>query len=330
MNRNSGVDLMRLIGALCIITIHTDYDTLSLGVSGHLKLASRWAVPFYFLVSGFYIGKKYWQKQEMQLSSLHKTISLYLIASLVFLPIAYIKNIHFGIGHFTSNVEMFLYGSYWHLWFLGSLILGILTLWYFISAGHLKKLYLISVLILLYALYSNSYFNLVKGNSSFEFPRFLLSIPFLFAGFNLSNQNLKSARNMKVGIVMTIFGLCLQILESIFFQNEYGYSILNQQFLFGTILSAFGVFLLALNIDLKSNMLSNYGEKYSLFIYLYHPITIMFQNYVLLKFYPNSPTIILLLFPFITLVITIMAAICIEKWSPKIYRIINGSSLRQS
>lgn len=58
MKRKNGIDLFRLIGAFFIMCIHAEYGKLNQEYVDNLRLFSRWAVPFFFITTGFFLGSK--------------------------------------------------------------------------------------------------------------------------------------------------------------------------------------------------------------------------------------------------------------------------------
>ena len=58
MERKNGIDLFKLIGAFFIMCLHTSYGSLDQEYVDNLRLFSRWAVPFFFISTGLFLGNK--------------------------------------------------------------------------------------------------------------------------------------------------------------------------------------------------------------------------------------------------------------------------------
>ena len=118
-----GIDTLKLFFSLVVVWIHT-------GV-GNLGGLTPWAVPFFFLVSGFFLFGKLFQTREREARDAmigkwwKNVLRLYLLWSLIFLPFAIIGlvNDHLGIAkaivlylrNFLLVGENYLS---WPLWYL--------------------------------------------------------------------------------------------------------------------------------------------------------------------------------------------------------------------
>lgn len=58
MSRLNAIDLMRLIAAFSIMFLHTSLGAISVNNQEIIRLSVRWAVPFFFITSGFFFRKK--------------------------------------------------------------------------------------------------------------------------------------------------------------------------------------------------------------------------------------------------------------------------------
>ena len=114
-----GIDTLKFLFSLVVVWIHT-------GV-GNLGGLTPWAVPFFFLVSGFFLFGKLFDEPDRAARSARtgawwrKILRLYLLWSLIFLPFAIIgfANDHLApvkaVGrahiHIVHQV-LYLYGAY--------------------------------------------------------------------------------------------------------------------------------------------------------------------------------------------------------------------------
>ena len=187
--RYYGIDLFRLIGAFFIMFLHTGYGALPEVYTGYIYLSARWAVPFFFMASGYFLATKITQSGELPLLRIERTllklIALLLVASLVFFPFVFLKKQ-------SIELKMLLTGSYFHLWFIGSLIFGNLIIWFFYRVQQQKILVLLAISIFLLAILSDNYTE--KGVlPDYTVFRFMSSIPFMLLGVFL--RSFSSFRN---------------------------------------------------------------------------------------------------------------------------------------
>ncbi len=63
--RNNTIDAFRLIACLFIITLHISYGTANTNLTGIYRLAGRFGVPLFFMISG------YFYRQSLNVSALN-------------------------------------------------------------------------------------------------------------------------------------------------------------------------------------------------------------------------------------------------------------------
>lgn len=85
----NAIDLFKLIMAVCVIAIHTNplYECNSKAVISIYNTLVGVANPFFFLSSGYLIGKKYFgggQDSSYILRHIRKLLKLYLIWTVVY------------------------------------------------------------------------------------------------------------------------------------------------------------------------------------------------------------------------------------------------------
>ena len=139
--RNYGaIDNFRLVAALLIVAIHTA-PLESLNSTADFLVTycmGRVAVPFFLMVTGFFVlapyqrfvGHSSYQSENAILKTkkfLKKTIALYAIATLLYIPIKiYAKQLSNEVGVWLK--EIFFDGTFYHLWYLPAVIIGCLLL----------------------------------------------------------------------------------------------------------------------------------------------------------------------------------------------------------
>jgi hypothetical protein len=321
MSRKNGIDLFRLVGAFFIMCVHTNFGNLNQDYVDILRLVSRWAVPFYFIATGFFLGPKI-ENNTLNFNRIEKNvsmlISILLVSSLIYLPL------DFKHGNGINSISNILTGTYFHLWFIGGLLTGYIFIWYLYDIKKTKILPYISVFILIFALFTDSYDQLFNRTLDYALFSILLSIPFMYIGIIISKKetNLISTK-LLIGLIF--LGFASQFMEAEFFLRLFDYEKYTHQFLIGTIITAIPLFILSSKIDLKENIFSEWGKKHSLVLYLYHPIIYEIMRVVLTKFVPNYYDTISMFYPLIGFTLTLISAIVLDRFFPKIYDILNGN-----
>jgi surface polysaccharide O-acyltransferase-like enzyme len=320
--RAEGIDLFRFIGAFFIMMLHTEYGDLPETYVNVLRLSGRWAVPFFFIVSGYFLAAKV-NRQTLELGRLEKglfrLISVLLVSSLFYLMLNF-----YYTGAFFFSISNIIAGTNFHLWFLGSLIFGYILIWYCFMLNKGKYLGWISLLVVLFAILSDSYDVILGVELDYELARFMISLPCLYAGIQLAKMQFPK-QWWPVYLLISLFGLGLSIAEAYALNIAYGLDMWEPQLLFGSLIMALGLFAFAASIRLKANALSKMGAQHSLLIYLYHP----FVYFLLLVFGKNLLSEdVRLLFerfnPVWGFIVTLSGIVLLQRWLPGVYRILNG------
>ncbi|MBC5992771.1 acyltransferase family protein [Pontibacter cellulosilyticus] len=274
--RNYSVDVFRFLGAIAIVVLHTidstDFPPL---FYLFLKISTRWAVPFFFLISGYFFEQDYRSYPEKALSKrLKNLIGVFISATIIYFFI----NLYIGYP-LSSTLSLYALtaGNYFHLWFIGSMIFGYLTMW-FILEQQLKQITLICIIVsfVLLILATGSYASILGlSGLDIRFARHLAAVPFLLIGFLCARNKITGTISWPVAALLALLGLGIQIAETFYLQIQFGLDPVSHDILIGTFLFSFSIFCLSMAIiKIKDNILTRWGRNYSLLIYLYHPILI--------------------------------------------------------
>ena len=282
---------------------------------------ARWAVPVFFLISGYFYQKGMQQAPVATFKkSALKILGIFLVANLVYLPVTYFAHLR------LFEWKYFLVGNYMQLWFLPSLLLGYIVVY----LVHKQKISLytsafFSLLIIAAALFGWSYAFVPRiSGSNFVLLRSLLSIPFmLIGGYFYKYSRLSNWLKPSLCLAITITGAILQLFEAWQIKALANTPIAFHQFLAGTVLFAVGLFMMALSINLKNARLGMWGKDYSLFIYIYHPMVIFILLKIVMLLHFNALTIFLLFIP--VFVITLVIGIAINTYLPVLFLLSTGS-----
>lgn len=137
----AALDLAKYAGAMLVVAIHTfPFEDISPAFNLYfISTICRLAVPFFFVCSSFFLfGKErkaasVLEKRRVLLSYLKRLGILYLIWTVIYLPYTIWNYSEAGFT-FLSLLgwirDFLLNGSYYHLWFLPALMLGVCLVWY--------------------------------------------------------------------------------------------------------------------------------------------------------------------------------------------------------
>ncbi len=118
--RCPALDRFRLLSAVLVVMIHTSplSSYTALGDFLLTRVLSRVAVPFFFMVSGYFLAKDDYRSAA---SFLKKTALLYAAAILVYLPL----NCYAGQLSPDFLRRVVTDGTFYHLWYFPALLLGV-------------------------------------------------------------------------------------------------------------------------------------------------------------------------------------------------------------
>ena len=284
----NSIDLVKFIMALFVVAIHLHpFSGKLYGFSYRLyESIVRLAVPFFFLTTGFFLGKKmksinkYSKTDSNKIKeTLYKTLKLYLIFTVIYLPLTlydYINNNHgvlFDVVNFF-RYEIFIgeHFNSWILWYLLSCFYGLLLIFLLYKKLKIKNIIIIIIIIGL-SLYLFGFFvDLIMGvnssssiiiilqkiiSSTFVSGRIFQSVLYLSIGMYLSKAKQFNAKNWMY-ITFIIFTVLLNAITP----DE-----LNKLFI---LPSSVCVFILCLKIRLKDFKIWPFLRFLSEKLYFYH------------------------------------------------------------
>lgn len=158
----SGIDLAKFICSILVVTIHIPPFGLNSPINGYINCyLARLAVPFFFIASSFFLFSKC-QKTPGETASIVKQyllriIKLYLIWSLIYLPISlvqiYESNGGFSVLAIFDFIRQTLFvGSFVHLWYLVALVVSIILFSLLLSIFRKKEYVVYIICITLYGI----------------------------------------------------------------------------------------------------------------------------------------------------------------------------------
>ena len=296
-SRLQSVDSFRVIAMFFVVVIHTapfrnvnpiHEELFSAGVIANV--IARFAVPFFFVISGYFWGQKIANGAPVWPTSskmIRKLAAIYVAFCVLYLmPTQLISIYRSGLAgpidarrhvlHEIAKQPMINWpfiGTDAHLWFLPALMCAIVISSFFVAIKKDKVLIIVSLGLYVFALLAKPYADTPLG-ISIDFntrngPFFALI--FYVCGYLLSKGRPDSDWLWKGCVVMAL-GYLMQFVELSFLQTTYNLSPI-QDYVFGTLLLGLGAALISLSdAPLLRNKITSHIGRFTLGIYGIHLI----------------------------------------------------------
>lgn len=165
-HKTASIDGFRIIAMLMVIVIHTG-PLHSFSESADFVLTRvlcRVAVPFFFMVSGYFVLGGEGQRHPTRVKRyLKKTALCYGAAILLYLPLNWYMGDFNGQKGAWDFLKAFLFnGTVYHLWYLPAAIIGIIIAALLIQKAGMTTALIISGMLYAVALGGDSYYGLVS------------------------------------------------------------------------------------------------------------------------------------------------------------------------
>jgi surface polysaccharide O-acyltransferase-like enzyme len=274
MNRLPGVDLLRILSILAVITIHAFSYHFQNGIPRTFNSVEiiyvmvRFAVPYFFVTSGYFWGRKIVRGADPLQTSLRfckRILIIFIVWSLIYLiphDLFEIYNRGFA-GSFQNSMERAIFmthnplrialsGTATHLWFLPSLLICVVICTCFLMTRQVGLLMFFSAGLYVAGVLSNAYLKTPIGfHLPFDTTRGpCLGIVLFASGYLLSTKKINPSWLWK-GCLTLIAGLVLQFLELIILRGRFGIISL-PDYVFGTYFMGLGCCVIALSIGCQA------------------------------------------------------------------------------
>ncbi len=162
----AGIDRFRMIAAFLVLAIHVSPLTSANATADFIlaRVVARVAVPFFFMVSGFFLFPKMGDAEAKKLLGyLGRMAALYAVAVLLYLPL----NLYHGIPEKWTSLagllkDIFIDGTYLHLWYLPAAMTGAVVSWALLKFCKDKGALFIGVLLYAVGLLGDSYYGFAE------------------------------------------------------------------------------------------------------------------------------------------------------------------------
>ena len=228
-----GVNCFKLAAALFVIMIHTSPLTSFSAEADFVltRILARTAVPFFFMVTGFFVLPKALGDTAQGLRYLRRIGLIYLASVLLYFPVNLYAGHFRGVGEGGFLRMLLIDGTFYHLWYLPALLLGFALVWAGLKALPWKAVLGISVFLYLLGLPGDSYYGFLKDGSvlrqlydgffhlsSYTRNGLFYAPVFLALGYAVSRQygdgtaSGKAARRLPFSVILAALGVCSALL----------------------------------------------------------------------------------------------------------------------
>lgn len=320
MNRLYNFDSLKMVCAILIVFlhVHTPYQEYILPLT-------RCAVPCFFIISGYLIYSNDKINFERRLErGIKRIIGILIWSTIVFMIVKFlfaIYNNDFSFLSLRALRDFILFNENpfgFHLWYIGAYLYTLIIVLILSKKNKTKYIYWTIPFLLFIDLCLGKY-SIVLWHREFPYiivRNFLcVGIPYFGIGMFLSQK--KGCLNQISKLrIFTLSGIILFSILSIM-ENRILINIdmnASRDHYISTTFLAISLFLLFTTYKQETpNLLSKMGEKDSLYIYIFHPLFIIFFN-IANKYLPSFWQSTYLYFsPIIILIATILFCITLRK-----------------
>lgn len=300
----AAIDNFRLVAAVLIVAIHTAPLASFSNTADFLVTYcfGRIGVPFFLMVTGFFVLAPYQRKYAKRFSSgqsemmnnedsnrigigsvgrfLGKTAILYGISTLLYFPLKlYSKNLSDSVGGWLK--EIFFDGTFHHLWYLPAVILGCLLLVALLRFCSPLTISAVVFILYIFGVLGDSYYGLVSEVpffkivyegifqvSSYTRNGIFFAPVFLWLGVVLANSKIKISReHASVGFAVSMAAMLAEGFLSFHFQWQKHNSL---YFLLLPVM----FFLFEMLLSMRGPEIG-IARELSMYIYILHPLCIV-------------------------------------------------------
>lgn len=162
----TGIDCARLVFAFLIVAIHTSPLAIAGGTADFVLsgVIARTGVPFFFMVSGFFLISRYTCNNEKLAAFIKRTVLIYGVAILTYIPVN-IYNGYFLKDNLLPDIikDIVFDGTLYHLWYLPASALGAVISWYLVKKLDFAKALIIAAALYIAGLFGDSYYGIIEN-----------------------------------------------------------------------------------------------------------------------------------------------------------------------
>ena len=324
------LNILKYISSILIIILHL---RPFLNFSNELDLAfnniiTRICVPIFFIITGYFVAKKEKVNENYIKEYIRKTIPLYFVWSLLYIPviigtiIKYLPIINEYISKINITLPFLIIlsiillpiivlvalcytGVYYHLWYFPAIIFSLIVLKKWKQKFNIKYLLIISFILLLFGATETYYGVLplsIKRTLSYYYNIFFTTRNFLFfglfyvvLGYYVGTKEKAYSKYCFLKLIVSFF---LLTFEAILLHDT---DRLNSNILLSCIPLTYYLFISSIYITNSMKLDFQFGT-YSKYYYLIHPMAIFVISslYKNINYYPYLSILIVILITHIT------------------------------
>ena len=324
------LNILKYISSILIIILHL---RPFLNFSNELDLAfnniiTRICVPIFFIITGYFVAKKEKVNENYIKEYIRKTIPLYFVWSLLYIPviigtiIKYLPIINEYISKINITLPFIIIlsiillpiivlvalcytGVYYHLWYFPAIIFSLIVLKKWKQKFNIKYLLIISFILLLFGATETYYGVLplsIKRTLSYYYNIFFTTRNFLFfglfyvvLGYYVGTKEKAYSKYCFLKLIVSFF---LLTFEAILLHDT---DRLNSNILLSCIPLTYYLFISSIYITNSMKLDFQFGT-YSKYYYLIHPMAIFVISslYKNINYYPYLSIMIVILITHIT------------------------------
>lgn len=324
------LNILKYISSILIIILHL---RPFLNYSNELDLAfnniiTRICVPIFFIITGYFVAKKEKVNENYIKEYIRKTIPLYFVWSLLYIPviigtiIKYLPTINEYISKINITLPFLIIlsiillpiivlvalcytGVYYHLWYFPAIIFSLIVLKKWKQKFNIKYLLIISFILLLFGATETYYGVLplsIKRTLSYYYNIFFTTRNFLFfglfyvvLGYYIGTKEKAYSKYCFLKLIVSFF---LLTFEAILLHDT---DRLNSNILLSCIPLTYYLFISSIYITNSMKLDFQFGT-YSKYYYLIHPMAIFVISslYKNINYYPYLSILIVILITHIT------------------------------
>lgn len=284
--QSGGLDRFRLLAAFLVVAIHV---SPFLSFSEPLdflftRIIGRVAVPFFFMITGYYVLNRAIENEEAGPTILWEYIkkvgAMYVLATIVYIPVGIYARHYRGLT-LTGGLKLFLVdGTFYHLWYFPACITGICFAFLLVKFLGIKGASFVSFFLYMIGLLGDSYYGVAastvlgRGIYSYVFQicsytrnGFFMAPIFILLG--VIAKRIKR-RSMEWNLAIMIISLDALILEGFVLHNACLQRHDSMYFMLLPVV--FTLFIVLLKWNKKENRSM---RSVSTWIYIIHPMVIV-------------------------------------------------------
>ena len=281
------VNFLKFICAVLVVLIHTVNRETKLGYL--CLITARVAVPFFFMITGYFMAEKIYKKDYEKVNKyIKKIFYIYVFWSVIY--ILFVPQRYFSQGNIKGQLfelmrQFLFFGTYDHLWYLITCCVAMYIIYFFINKFGLRITMVISLFFYGCSLLGDSYYGILPvcklknfiDTYIFYFGEvwnsFIWVLIFILFGIVIKKYNLN--KKITHGKYVFLIVYCLFILEH-FILKYLNIERDNNTSIFLLILAPV-IFINILNLEdkVQINYIKSNAEilkNLSLNIYLVHPL----------------------------------------------------------